>query len=98
MSTVIQESISQESINSHERGFRTVLGCVAIAVLMSEFVSTEVEIFAISLLTVYAMITAIVGVDPILDPIYAKVAGVWRRLKGAGDDRGTAGGSRHSFA
>jgi len=93
MNTVNNHELPEESINNHERGFRTVVGCAAIAVLLSSFVSTEVEIFAVSLLTVYAMFTAIMGVDIILDPLYNKFMEIARGLKG-----GVAGGSRDSFA
>lgn len=98
MNTISHEVMPDESINNHERGFRTVVGCVAIAVLLSGFVSTEAEIFAVSLLTIYAMITAILGMDPILDPVYTKVVAWARRLKAVSDGSGMPGGSRHSYA
>jgi len=44
-------------------------------------------------LTVYAMFTAIMGVDIILDPLYNKFMEIARGLKG-----GMVGGSRDSFA
>lgn len=83
MNTLTINRMPEDSINGHERGFRTIVGCIAIAVLLSSFVSTEVEIFAVSLLIVYAMFTAIMGVDVILDPLYNKFMDMAQRLKGS---------------
>ena len=60
----ISQSVHNQNISEHERGFRTVSGLGILTMIVAGAVASPAALFALSLVGVYLVMTAIVGIDP----------------------------------
>ena len=60
-----QVSTQYQNISDNERVFRSVFGLVILTAVSAGLVTAPVVIFTISMIAVYQVMTAIIGIDPV---------------------------------
>ena len=60
-----QVSTQFQNISNNERVFRTVFGLAILTTVSTGIITSPVAIFAISMISVYQVLTAIIGIDPV---------------------------------
>jgi len=60
-----QVSTQYQNISNNERVFRTVFGLAILTTVSTGIVTAPAAIFTISMIAVYQVLTAIIGIDPV---------------------------------
>jgi Inner membrane protein YgaP-like, transmembrane domain len=60
-----QVSTHYQNISNNERVFRTVFGLAILTTVSTGIVTVPTAIFTISMIAVYQVLTAIIGIDPV---------------------------------
>jgi len=62
---ITYQSTQNQNVVDNERGFRAVFGMGILTALSTGAIVSETVIFALSMIAVYQVITAIIGIDPV---------------------------------
>ena len=60
-----QVSTQYQNVSNNERVFRTVFGLAILTAVSTGIVTSPAAIFTISMIAVYQVFTAIIGIDPV---------------------------------
>ena len=60
-----QVSTQYQNISNNERVFRAIFGLAILTTVSTGIVASPVAIFTISMIAVYQVLTAIIGIDPV---------------------------------
>ena len=54
-----------QNVTNNERGFRTVFGIGILTAISAGLIASTTAIFVISMIAIYQVMTAIIGIDPV---------------------------------